>query len=255
MRLEGKVALVTGSSQGIGQGVAIRLAQEGAHIIVNYRSATDSPQDTEAQIKALGRDSISCQADVTKLDEVQAMVDAGIQKFGKIDILVNNAGVEKHAAFVDVTEHDYDLVMDVNLKGAFFTAQAVVKTMIANKIPGRIVNMSSVHEDLPFPNFTAYCASKGGMKMMMRNMAIELAPYHITVNNIAPGAVETPINTKLLNDPVKLNELLGKIPLGRLGQPKDVAGCVVFLASDDAEYVTCATLFVDGGLTWNYHEQ
>ena len=220
MRLEGKVALVTGSSQGIGQGVAVRLAQEGAHIIINYRSAADSPKETEDQIKATGRDSISCMADVTKLDQVQAMVDAGIQKFGKIDILVNNAGVEKHALFVDVTEHDYDLVMDVNLKGAFFTAQAVVRTMIEKKVAGKIINMSSVHEDLPFPNFTPYCASKGGMKMMMRNIAIELAPYQITVNNIAPGAIETPINTKLLNDPVKLKELLDKIPLGRLGQPK-----------------------------------
>ncbi len=255
MRLEGKVALVTGSSQGIGQGIAIGLAQEGAHIIINYRSATDAPKETEDAVKALGRDFISCQADVTKLDEIQAMVDAGVQRFGQIDILVNNAGVEKHADFWEVTEHDYDMVMDVNLKGSFFTAQAVVKTMMAKKVAGRIINISSVHEDLPFPHFTAYCASKGGMKMMMRNLAIELAPYGITVNNIAPGAIETPINTKLLNDPEKLKALLENIPLARLGKPKDVSGVAVFLASADADYITGATIFVDGGLTWNYSEQ
>ncbi len=255
MRLQDKVALVTGSSQGIGQGIAVRLAQEGAHVIINYRSQQDSPKDTEDQVKACGRESISVQADITKQNEVQAMVDAGVQKFGKIDILVNNAGVEKNASFLNVTEHDYDLVLDVNLKGAFFCTQAVVRTMLDKKVAGRIVNISSVHEDLPFPHFTPYCISKGGMKMMMRNLAIELASCNITVNNIAPGAIETPINTALLNDPVKLKTLIDNIPMARLGRPKDVAGAVVFLASDDGDYVTGATIFVDGGLTWNYSEQ
>jgi glucose 1-dehydrogenase len=194
-------------------------------------------------------------ADITKPSEVQAMVDAGLQKFGKIDILVNNAGVEKRASFLDVTEKDYDFVMDVNLKGAFFAAQSVVRSMVERKMSGRIINISSVHEDLPFPHFTSYCASKGGMKMMMRNLAIELAPCNITVNNVAPGAIETPINTALMNDPVKLKSLIENIPMARLGKPKDVAGAVVYLASDDADYVTGTTLFVDGGLTWNYSEQ
>jgi glucose 1-dehydrogenase len=255
MKLDGKVALVTGSSQGIGEGIAIRLAEEGAHLIIDYRSHGDSAKDTVDRIHERGRDCIAVQADITKVEDIQAMVAQGIEKFGKIDILINNAGVEKHAPFQEVTEKDYDLVMDVNLKGAFFTAQAVVKTMIEKKVPGRIINISSVHEDLPFPNFTPYCASKGGMRMMMRNMAIELAPYGITVNNIAPGAIETPINAKLLNDPVKLKTLLTNIPLGRLGKPNDVAGVAAFLASDDASYITCATIFVDGGLTWNYSEQ
>jgi glucose 1-dehydrogenase len=255
MRLKDKVALVTGSSQGIGQGIAVRLAQEGAHVIINYRSQQDSPKETEDQIKALGGQSISVQADVTKLPEVQAMVDAALQKFGRIDILVNNAGVEKNASFLETTEHDYDLVLNVNLKGAFFTTQYVVRSMVERKVAGRIINISSVHEDLPFPHFTSYCASKGGMKMMMRNLAIELASCGITVNNIAPGAIETPINHALLNNPHQLKALLDNIPLARLGKPADVAGAAVYLASEDGDYVTGTTLFVDGGLTWNYSEQ
>jgi glucose 1-dehydrogenase len=145
--------------------------------------------------------------------------------------------------------------MGVNLKGAFFTTQFVVRSMLAGKVAGRIINISSVHEDLPFPHFTSYCASKGGMKMMMRNLAIELAPNGITVNNIAPGAIETPINTALLNDPQKLKSLIDNIPLARLGKPQDVAGAAAFLASEDGNYITGATIFVDGGLTWNYSEQ
>ncbi|MBV8818604.1 MAG: glucose 1-dehydrogenase [Acidobacteriaceae bacterium] len=254
-KLEGKVALVTGSSQGIGQGIVERFAQEGAKVIINYRDLDDPPKQTESQVTAAGGEFLSVQADVTKAAQVDAMVKQAVERFGHIDILVNNAGVEKHAQFVDVTEQDYDLVMNVNLKGAFFATQAVVRTMIDKEIAGRIINISSVHEDLPFPNFTAYCISKGGMKMMMRNLAIELAPHCITVNNIAPGAIETPINSKLLNDPPKLKALLCNIPLARLGQPRDVAGAAVFLASEDAAYVTCATLFVDGGLTWDYSEQ
>jgi glucose 1-dehydrogenase len=146
-------------------------------------------------------------------------------------------------------------VMNVNLKGVFFAAQTFVQYLIANQRTGKIINISSVHEELPFPNFTAYCASKGGMKMLTRNLAIELGHLGITVNNVAPGAIETPINTKLLNDPEKLGALLKNIPLGRLGQPGDVAALVAFLASADADYVTGTTFFVDGGLLWNYQEQ
>jgi glucose 1-dehydrogenase len=183
------------------------------------------------------------------------MVQQSVEALGGLDILVNNAGVEKHASFWEVTEADYDLVLDINLKGAFFVTQAFVRHRIEVKQPGKVINMSSVHENLPFPHFTSYCASKGGMKMMMRNLAIELAPYGITVNNIAPGAIEAPINTQLLNDPVKLKALLENIPLARLGSTSDVAGVASFLASADADYITGATIVVDGGLTWNYSEQ
>ncbi|MBV9673724.1 MAG: SDR family oxidoreductase, partial [Verrucomicrobia bacterium] len=152
-------------------------------------------------------------------------------------------------------EADYDLVLDTNLKGAFFAAQEFVRHRMQVKQPGKIINISSVHEELPFPHFTSYCASKGAMKMMMRNIAIELAPFGITVNNIAPGAIETPINKALMNNPDKLKALLENIPLGRLGTTNDVAGVAAFLASADADYITGTTIFVDGGLTWNYSEQ
>jgi len=254
-RLEGKVALVTGSSQGIGQGVAIRLAQEGAKIIVNYHSHPGGADDTLAQIRAAGSDGIALQADLGQLPEIDNLIQQSVAKFGCIDILVNNAGLEKRAPFWEVQESDYDLVLHVNLKGVFFTTQAFVKHLMSRKAPGRIVNMSSVHEELPFPHFASYCASKGGLKMLCRDLAIELAPYNITINNIAPGAIETPINAKLLNDPKELDALLSNIPLRRLGKPADVAGAVVFLASDDADYITGTTLFVDGGLLWNYEEQ
>jgi glucose 1-dehydrogenase len=254
-RLIGKVALVTGSSQGIGQGVAVRLAQEGAKIIVNYHSNPEGADDTIKQIVAAGSQAIAIQADLGQTSEIDRLIQESVAKFGQIDILVNNAGMEKRAPFWEVQEKDYDLVLEVNLKGVFFTTQAFVKHLMARKAPGRIINMSSVHEELPFPHFASYCASKGGMKMLCRDLAIELAPFNITVNNVAPGAIETPINTALLNDKAKLSALLDNIPLGRLGKPSDVAGAILFLASADADYITGTTIFVDGGLLWNYSEQ
>ena len=254
-RLEGKVALVTGSSQGIGQGVALRLAQEGAKLIINYHSHPEGADDTLKEIRAAGSDGITVQADLGKTAEIDSLIRQGLSKFGQIDILVNNAGLEKRAPFWEVQETDYDLVLAVNLKGVFFTTQAFVKQLMARNAPGRIVNISSVHEELPFPHFASYCASKGGLKMMTRNLSIELAPFGITINNIAPGAIETPINTKLLNNPAELKALLDNIPLKRLGKTSDVAGAVAFLASSDADYITGTTLVIDGGLTWNYSEQ
>jgi glucose 1-dehydrogenase len=206
-------------------------------------------------VEKLGRRAVAIQADISKVKDTARMVAESVQELGGLDILVNNAGVEKNAPFWEVTEADYDFVLGINLKGAFFATQAFVRHRIEVKQPGKVINVSSVHEDLPFPHFTSYCASKGGMKMVMRNLSIELAPFGITVNNIAPGAIETPINTALLHDPTKLNALLENIPLARLGKSTDVAGVAAFLASADAEYITGATIVVDGGLTWNYSEQ
>jgi glucose 1-dehydrogenase len=255
MRLTGKNALVTGSSRGIGRGIAIRFAREGANVAINYVGGVAAAEETKAEVEACGVKAVILPADVSSPAEVQALVAQAAETLGPLDILVNNAGIEKHAAFWDVTEADYDKVLDVNLKGAFFAAQAMVRHLMATRRGGRIINLSSVHEELPFPNFAAYCVSKGGMRMLTRNLAVELGPLGITINNIAPGAIETPINSALLHDPTKLNALLRQTPLGRLGQADDVAGVAAFLASDDASYVTGATYFVDGGLSVFYQEQ
>jgi glucose 1-dehydrogenase len=208
----------------------------------------------------MGRKVSAFKSDIGIVSEGQRFIADTAAEFGKIDILVNNAGVERRADFCDVSEQDFDTVLNVNLKGLFFITQAFVKNRMAtpseNKKPGgKIINISSVHEELPFPHFASYCASKGGVKMLTRNLSIELAPLGITINSIAPGAIETPINKNLLNDPAKLGALLQNIPLKRLGTPDDVANVAVFLASDESNYATGTTFFVDGGLTWNYQEQ
>ncbi len=255
MKLSGKVALVTGSSGGIGQAIAIRLAEEGADIVIDYRSHPDGAQETKTKVEAAGRRGHVVQADLGIIADIRKLIDQGVEQFGKLDILVNNAGLEKRADFWDVTEADYDSVINVNLKGVFFATQAIVQHLKNTNRPGKIINISSVHEELPFPHFTSYCVSKGGVKMMMRNLAVELGSLGITINNVAPGAINTPINTKLLNNPEQLNAVLKNIPLGRLGKPEDVAALVSFLASPDADYITGSTFYVDGGLLWNYQEQ
>jgi len=257
MKLNGKKALVTGAGQGIGQGIAIRLAEEGADVAIDYPRDQDrsGAEETRAAIEKLGRRAPLVQADVSKSADAQRMVAETVEALGGLDILVNNAGIERHAAFLDIAEADYAAVIAVNLNGPFFATQAFARHRRDVKQPGKVINISSVHEELPFPNFTPYCMAKGGLKMMMRNLAIELAPMGITVNNIAPGAIETPINHKLLNDPKLLHALLENIPLGRLGKPSDVAGVAAFLASADADYITGATIVVDGGILWNYSEQ
>jgi glucose 1-dehydrogenase len=255
MKLEGKRALVTGSDQGIGEGIAIRLAQEGAAVVINYRDNPENAKSVAAQIQAAGGRAEIMMGDVSKVAGCQSLVAGAVAELGGLDILVNNAGIEKNCSFLDVTEADYEAVVHVDMTGCFFTTQAFARHCRDAGHGGKIINNSSVHEELPFPHFTAYCMAKGGLKMMMRNLAIELAPLNITVNNVAPGAIETPINAKLLADPKLLNPLLENIPLKRLGKPGDVAGVVAFLASSDADYITGTTIFVDGGLLWNYSEQ
>ena len=255
MRLEGKRALITGGDQGIGRGIALRFAREGADVAIGYRSHKDQAEEVVSEIQRLGQKAFTAQIDVSSVQALPGFYQAASAAIGAIDILVNNAGVEKRAEFVGVTEEDYDTVLGVNLKGPFFLSQLFARDISAAKRNGKIINISSVHEELPFPHFASYCAAKGGLKMLCRDLAIELAPLGITVNNIAPGAIKTPINEKLLSDPAKLKPLLENIPLGRMGTPDDVAGCAVFLASSDADYITGTTVLVDGGLLFNYSEQ
>ena len=254
-RLQGKTAAITGASQGIGLAIAQRFAEEGADISFCYRSNKAGADAAVASIQKTGRKVAGLQYDVGSVSDMQKFIAETATQFGKIDILINNAGLERRADFWDATESDFDAVLNVNLKGLFFVTQAFVKNRIAAKAGGKVINISSVHEELPFPHFASYCASKGGVKMLTRNLSIELAPLGITINSIAPGAIETPINKNLLNDPAKLSALLQNIPLKRLGTPDDVANMAVFLASEESNYATGTTFFVDGGLTWNYQEQ
>jgi glucose 1-dehydrogenase len=254
-RLAGKVAIVTGSGSGIGQSIAIRYASEGATVVVDYRNHPEQANDTKTKCEAAGGKAITVQADVSILADTQRLIDQTYTQLGRADILVNNAGIEIKAPFWEVTEKDYDAVLNVNLKGAFFLTQAFVQRLISAKLPGRVINISSVHEDMVFPHFSTYCASKGAIRMLMRDLAVELGPYNITVNNIAPGAVSTPINTNLMADKPELNALLANIPLGRMATPEEIAGLALFLASDDGAYCTGSTFIIDGGLIRNYHEQ
>ena len=254
-RFEGKIAVVTGSSSGIGQSIAVRLAGEGANVVIDYRSHPEGAADTQKMIADAGSKAIVVQADVSKVADTANLIDQAWQQLGGCDILVNNAGIEKGSDFWDTPEADYDAVLAVNLKGPFFLSQAFVKRLRDAKKPGRIINISSVHEDMVFPHFATYCAAKGGLRMMMRDLAVELGPIGITINNVAPGAIITPINKEMMNNPAQLDPLLRNIPLGRLGTSEEVAGLVAYLASDEAAYITGSTYVIDGGLMRNYHEQ
>lgn len=250
-QLDQKVAIITGSDSGIGRAIALRFAAEGASVVVNYAHAQDKAQEVLNLIEQKHGKAIVIQADVSQYQQAMNLIQQTVDHFGRLDIMVNNAGMEIHNPFLDVTEEQFDRVVSIDLKGAFFCAQAAAREMVKRKIAGCIVNISSVHEDLPMPKNAPYCCAKGGLRMMTRTICLELAPYNITVNNIAPGAVDTPIDADVKADPEKMKALLDEIPLHRMGQPDEIAKLALYLSSDAAAYVTGATYIIDGGLTLN----
>jgi glucose 1-dehydrogenase len=239
---------VTGAATGIGRAIAARLAQEGAAMIIDYVGEADTATQATAAITQAGGKCLAVQADVSQPDQVSALVQAAVKAFGKIDIVVNNAGIEKKSAFVDCSLEELQKILAVNLVGPFLVSQAAARQMIAQGQGGRIINISSVHEDLPMPTNAAYCASKGGLRMLTRTIAVELAKDKITVNNIGPGAVYTPIDAEVEAKPEMEKALMAEIPLNRWAQPEEVAGLAAYLASDEAGYITGATYFIDGGM-------
>jgi glucose 1-dehydrogenase len=245
--LEGRVALVTGAGTGIGKAIAERLHAEGARVAIDYRGSKDDARALAGRLSKKGPRVVAVQADVSKQSDVKALVETVVQELGGLHVLVNNAGIERNESFLDISEEDWDLILSVNLKGPFLCTQAAVRYM-KDHGGGVIVNVSSIHEDVPLPGFTAYAASKGGLRMLTRNLTEELAGYGVRINNVAPGAIATPINTALLQDEAKMKELARIVPLGHIGKPEDVAEVACFLASDRSRYVTGSTYYVDGGM-------
>jgi glucose 1-dehydrogenase len=248
MSLKNKVAIVTGGNSGIGQAIVVELARQGASIVIDYVVHPEATAALEQEIAKLGGQSIGVDADVSKPADLQKLVDAAVGKFGRLDIMVNNAGVETRTSVLDTTEDQYDRVMSINLKSAFFGTQIAAKQMINQGGGGRIINITSVHEDWPMPGNTSYCLSKGGMRMLTRTAGVERAPHNILVVGVGPGAVATPINLSTMDDPAKLQRLDAAIPLGRMARPDEIASVVGVLAGDGASYLTATTIFADGGI-------
>jgi glucose 1-dehydrogenase len=249
VRLKNKVAIITGSATGIGLGIALRLAQEGSAVVIDYMPGQeDQANGIVKELRRHHERAAAIQANIADEGQVQQLIDGTVERFGRLDIFVNNAGIEHKMPFVDTPLDVWNKTLAVNLTGPFLCSRAAARQMIKQGEGGRIINISSVHEDLPMPTNAPYCATKGGMRMMTRTLCLELAPHKITVNNIGPGAIDTPMDAPLKANPELYNELLSHIPLGRMGQPEEIGNCAVFLASDEAAYVTGATFFVDGGL-------
>lgn len=248
MNLKDKIAIVTGGNSGIGMAIVLELARQGASIVIDYVTHPEATDELEKQVHALGDRVIGVKANVSQVAELQNLFATAVREFERVDIMVNNAGVETRTSVLDTTEEQYDKVLSINLKSAFFGTQLAAQQMIKQGGGGRIINITSVHEDWPMPGNTAYCLSKGGMRMLTRTAAVELAPHNILVVGVGPGAVATPINLGTMNDPVLLKKLDTAIPLGRMAKPEEIASIVAFLASDGASYITATTIFADGGI-------
>ena len=248
MSLKDNVVIVTGGNSGIGKAITLAFAKAGANIVIDYVSNPAATDAMELEIAALGERAIGVDADVSRVDQLQMLVDSAMAAFGRVDVMVNNAGIETRTSMLDTSEAQYDSVLAVNLKSAFFGTQIAAKQMIKQGPGGRIINISSVHEDWPMPGNATYCLSKGGMRMLTRTAGVELAPHGIRVVGVGPGAVATPINAGTMKDPALMAKLDSAIPLGRLAQPEEIASLVVFLAGDGASYLTATTVFADGGI-------
>lgn len=254
--LKGKNVLVTGGTSGIGQAIAVRFAEHGANVAINYVKSAEEAAETEEQVHACvmkvrqeGVQDVLVGADVSNEDEVARMVAETVEQLGGIDVLVNNAGIQISRPSHELSSAEFDKVLAVNLRGAFLCAREAIKHFLAEEKPGSIVNISSVHQLIPKPNYLGYSVSKGGMMNLTRTLALEYAVNGIRVNAIGPGATVTPINRAWIEDPVKRDMVTSHIPLPRAGEADEMAGVVAFLASEDAAYITGQTIFVDGGLT------
>jgi glucose 1-dehydrogenase len=248
--LLGRCALVTGATTGLGRAIAERLAIAGATVVVNYRGAHQpDAEQLVRELEAHGGAAIALNADVSKEEEVVAMFAAATHRVGPIDLLVNNAGVEEKVDLIDMSLDQWNKVIGTNLTGVFLCCREAAKALRAAAKPGVIVNVSSVHQRIPWPGYAHYCASKGGLKLLTGTLARELAGDRIRVVNVAPGAIETPINNDVRSDPAQYEQLLGQIPMERVGTPLEIANAVAWLGSDQASYVTGETLFIDGGMS------
>jgi glucose 1-dehydrogenase len=248
MLLKGKVAIVTGGNSGIGKAIVLELARQGANVAVDYVSHPEAADEVEKQVALLGDQSIGVEADVSKVADLQRLIASTVKAFGRLDIMVNNAGIETRTSVLDTTEEQYEKVLAINLKSAFFGTQFAAKQMIKQGGGGRIINITSVHEDWPMPGNTAYCLSKGGMRMLTRTAGVELASHNILVVGVGPGAVASPINLATMANPAAMAKLNAAIPLGRMAQPAEIASVVALLAGGGANYITATTVFADGGL-------
>jgi glucose 1-dehydrogenase len=249
-RLAGRRALVTGAAKGIGRATAVRLAADGADVIVNYSRSSGPARELVEQLEQDGVRALAVKADVSAEEEVIGMFERARSELGgPIDLLVNNAGIEKPFSLTEMPLDEWRRVLDINLTGAFLCAREAARALMAEKRPGVIVNVSSVHEVIPWPGFSHYCASKGGLKLFGQTIARELAPHGIRVVMVAPGAILTPINTDLIENPEKRKQVEEEIPWGRMGRPEEIAAAIAWLAGPEAEYVTGTTVFVDGGMT------
>src|SRR5262249_55804752 len=248
MNLKGKVAIVTGGNSGIGKAIVLELAKQAANVVIDYVFHPEATEALERQCVALGDQAIGVDADVSKVADLQRLINAAVQKFGRLDIMVNNAGVETRTSVLDTTEQQYEKVLQVNLKSAFFGTQLAARQMIKQGGGGRIINITSVHEDWPMPGNAPYCLSKGGMRRLTPTAGVQLAPHNILVGGVGPGAVATPINISTMENPAKMAKLDAAIPLGRMAKPEEIGGVVAMLANGGASYITATTVFADGGL-------